>query len=226
MTDVQVSASIMCGRLGELDAELDRLAAGGVDSIHVDVMDGHFVPNLTFGPDVVRAIRRRTALEVHAHMMVTNPESYVDALASAGADAYLFHIEAARHPLRLAQRITESGMVPGIAVNPTTPLEFLRDIQTPILLLMSVEPGFAGQQWVPTTAERLERARDYVADGTLVGIDGNVSIANVSLASARGATLFVCGTSSLFTGDDDYQSAVAAVRTAARERSPTSTATP
>jgi ribulose-phosphate 3-epimerase len=223
MTGVQVSASIMCSRLGELDAELDRLAAGGVDSIHVDVMDGHFVPNLTFGPDVVTAIRRRTALEVHAHMMVTNPESYVDALATAGADAYLFHIEAARHPLRLIQQITESGMVPGIAVNPTTSLEFLRDVHVPIVLLMSVEPGFAGQQWVPATARRVEQARGIVDDGVLVGVDGNVSVANVSLASARGATLFVCGTSSLFTGDTDYESAVAAVRAAAGERSPAST---
>jgi ribulose-phosphate 3-epimerase len=224
MTSVHISASIMCGRLGELDAELDRLAAGGVDSIHVDVMDGHFVPNLTFGPDMVSAIRHRTTLDVHAHMMVTNPESYVDSFAAAGADAYLFHIEAARHPIRLIQQIAQSGMVPGIAVNPTTSLEFLRDVQAPILLLMSVEPGFAGQQWVPATAQRLERVRDLVADDVLVGIDGNVSLARVSLASERGARLFVCGTSSLFTGDHDYDSAVAAVRAAARERSPASTA--
>ncbi len=224
MTAVQVSASIMCGRLGELDAELDRLAAAGVDSIHVDVMDGHFVPNLTFGPDVVSAIRRRTTLAVHAHMMVTDPGSYVDTFAAAGADAYLFHIEAARHPLRLIEQINRAGMVPGIAVNPATPLEFLRDVQAPILLLMSVEPGFAGQQWVPATAQRLERARDLVAPDVVVGIDGNVSVASVSLASERGATLFVCGTSSLFQADNDYERAVAAVRSAARERSQVQTA--
>jgi ribulose-phosphate 3-epimerase len=214
MTQCQVSASIMCGRLGELAADLRRLELAGVDSIHIDVMDGHFVPNLTFGPDVVKAISAATTLSLHAHMMVTNPEAFVDKLADAGANVYLFHIEAARYPLRLMEQITCAGMVPGIAVNPSTPLSFLSDIDIPIVLLMSVEPGFAGQRWVQATEQRLQRARALLPPDTVVGIDGNVTLANVALTSSLGASLFVCGTSSLFTGTVDYKDAVTAVRAA------------
>jgi ribulose-phosphate 3-epimerase len=211
---VHVSASIMCGRLGALAADIRELEQADVDSIHIDVMDGHFVPNLTFGPDVVRAIRDSTRLPLHVHMMVTNPEDHVDLFAEAGADLFLFHIEASRYPIRLMEQIVRAGMRPGISVNPSTPLSFLSDIQAPFVLLMSVEPGFAGQRWVPATAGRVARTRDLVAPDTAVGVDGNLTTANVSLASQAGATLFVCGTSSLFGGVTDYPSAVTAVRAA------------
>ena len=211
---MHVSASIMCGRLGALAADIRELEQADVDSIHIDVMDGHFVPNLTFGPDVVRAIRDSTRLPLHVHMMVTNPEDHVDRFAEAGADLFLFHIEASRYPIRLMEQIVRAGMRPGISVNPSTPLSFLRDIQAPLVLLMSVEPGFAGQRWVPATAGRVARTRDLVAPDTAVGVDGNLTTANVSLASQAGATLFVSGTSSLFSGVTDYPSAVTAVRAA------------
>jgi ribulose-phosphate 3-epimerase len=210
-----VSASIMCGRLGELADDLHELEMAGVDSIHVDIMDGHFVPNLTFGPDIVRTISSSTRLPIHAHMMVTKPEAFVGKMADAGAAAYLFHIEAAPFPLRLIEQVTQAGMVPGIAINPSTPLSFLRDVEAPIVLLMSVEPGFAGQRWVPSTAMRLERVRALLSRDVVVGVDGNVTPENVALAAKRGATLFVCGTSSLFTTDHDYADAVASIRAAA-----------
>jgi ribulose-phosphate 3-epimerase len=215
-----VSASIMCGRLGALAADVRELEDANVDSIHIDIMDGHFVPNLTFGPDVVRAIREATRLPLHVHMMVTNPDAHVDRFAEAGADIFLFHIEASRYPIRLMEQVMSAGMRPGISVNPSTPLSFLGDIDAPIVLLMSVEPGFAGQRWVPATAERVARARDLVASETTIGVDGNLTTANAALASKRGATLFVCGTSSLFGGDTDYPSAVAAVRAAAGSAAP------
>jgi ribulose-phosphate 3-epimerase len=205
----------MCGRLGALAADALELEQADVDSIHIDVMDGHFVPNLTFGPDVVRVIRDSTRLPLHVHMMVTNPEDHVDRFAEAGADVFLFHIEASRYPIRLMEKITRAGMRPGLSVNPSTPLSFLPDVQPPFVLLMSVEPGFAGQRWVPATAERVARARDLVAKDTTIGVDGNLTTANVSLASRGGATLFVCGTSSLFSGVTDYPSSVAAIRAAA-----------
>lgn len=224
MPDVRVSASIMCGRLGELDAELARLELGGVDSIHVDIMDGHFVPNLTFGPTIIEAIRHATTVELHAHMMVTDPQTYVTEIANAGADVYFFHIEAAPYPLRLIEQITQAGMVAGVAVNPSTPLDFLRDVPASVVLMMSVEPGFSGKRWVPATAHRLERARQMLPSDVVIGVDGNVTIENAALAGKLGATLFVCGTSSLFRGQTDYRDAVAAVRAAAAAPTPSTPA--
>jgi ribulose-phosphate 3-epimerase len=209
-----VSASIMCGRLDALGDDLRDLQEAGVDSVHVDVMDGSFVPNLTFGPDMVAAMRQSTTMDLHGHMMVEHPDRYVSVFADAGLDVYLFHIEATRYPLRLIDQITEAGMVAGIAVNPSTPLSFLRDVGAPYLLIMSVEPGFAGQRWVPATLDRIQRARHLIGGAAVIGVDGNVSTEKVRAAASAGASLFVCGTSSVFTGRGGYQQAVAAVREA------------
>jgi ribulose-phosphate 3-epimerase len=204
----------MCGRLDRLGEDLRELAAAGVDSVHIDIMDGHFVPNFTFGPDVVAAIDDATTMPLHAHMMVEDPAAYVQPFADAGTDVYLFHIEAARYPLRLMEQVTEAGMVPGIAVNPSTPLDFLRDVQAPYLLVMSVEPGFAGQRWQPATEDRLRRVRELVADDVVVGIDGNVSLERVAGTVPLGVSMFVCGTSALFTGQRSYAEAMTALRAA------------
>ncbi|MCW2643269.1 MAG: ribulose-phosphate 3-epimerase [Dactylosporangium sp.] len=214
MPAIHVSASIMCGRLDELGAELRELEAAGVDSVHIDIMDGHFVPNFTFGPDVVAAINDATTMPLHAHMMVSDPGAYVRPFADAGADVYLFHIESTRYPLRLIEQVTEAGMVAGIAVNPSTPLSFLQDVQAPYILVMSVEPGFAGQRWTPATEDRLKRVRDLVADNVVIGIDGNVTLDRVAGTTPLGVSMFVCGTSALFTGERSYSKAVAAVRAA------------
>ena len=211
-----VSASIMCGRLADIAADLNVLEAAGVDSIHVDVMDGHFVPNLGFSPDLVAAMNEVTTLPLHAHMMVSNPAAFVDAFAEAGTDVYVFHVEATRFPHRLIRQIRERGMSPGVAINPGTPVDFLRGLDVAHVLLMSVEPGFAGQPWEPVTADRLRRLRDVLTADITVGVDGNVSLAHAALAADLGASLFVCGTASLFTGTNDYRAAVAAMRTATR----------
>jgi ribulose-phosphate 3-epimerase len=208
---VHISASIMCADQGALDREVKRLEQAGVDSIHIDVMDGHFVPNLTFGPAAVAAIRRATDLPLHLHMMVANPEDLVPPFAEAGGDLYFFHLEADRYPLRLAATVSRRGMVPGVAVNPFTPIAPLMDLSLSHVLVMAVEPGFAGQSWVPNTDRRIKELRAGVGEKVSIGVDGNVTLDHAATARLNGASIFVCGTSSLFTADG-YEVAVRRMR--------------
>lgn len=209
---LDISASVMCGQLGALAHDVRALEDGGVDSLHVDVMDGHFVPNMTFGPDVTASIVAATTKPVHVHMMVEEPARYVESFADAGADVFIFHIEAERYPARLANSISDRGMVPGIAINPSTPLSFLRDTPAETVLIMTVEPGFAGQRWMPGSIERIAEARELLGNDVVLGVDGNVTPEHAGAAASAGATLFVCGTSSLFFGQSDYTAALDNVR--------------
>jgi ribulose-phosphate 3-epimerase len=209
---MDISASIMCGRVGALAEEGRLLAEAGVDSIHVDIMDGHFVPNLLFGPEIVRALDDATDVPLHAHLMVTSPGSYVEPCADAGTDVFMFHIEAEPFPLRLMERVANAGMTPGIAVNPATPLDFLRHLSAPYVLVMSVEPGFAGQKWIASGLDRIAEVRSLVGDDVIIGVDGNVSPEKAALARDAGASLFVCGTSSVFRPQVDYRTTVADMR--------------
>jgi ribulose-phosphate 3-epimerase len=212
-----LSASAMCASLTALGEDIQALESAGIDSIHIDVMDGHFVPNLTFGPDVVKAVRAATALPLHVHLMVSEPGWILAPMADAGCDVCFFHLEADRYPYRLVKRIGELGMSPGVAVNPATPIEAVAGLEVPYILVMTVEPGFAGQQWLPTGTDRVRRARSLAGPATVIGVDGNVSVANARLAAEAGASLFVCGTSVLFGADRDYRAAVRVLRSALKD---------
>lgn len=213
---VQLAASLMCARLTELGREMDRLELAGIDAWHIDIMDAHFVPNLALSPDIVRAIRPMTVLPIHAHLMVDAPEAQLAALADGGTDVVFFHIESTRHPLRLAGRIAERGMTPGIAINPATPLPDLPELLgLPHILLMAVEPGFAGQAWVPSSVDRVQRLRATAGQTTQIHVDGHIDSATLGTMWRAGATGFVCGSSGLFTGPNaDYGAELARLRAA------------
>ncbi len=210
---VHLSASMMCSRLGSLTAEIRRLEHAGIDSFHFDVMDGHFVPNLGFSSDVLRSLRAATALPFHVHAMVDNPEAYLDQMAAAGCDTYVFHLEATRYPRRMVERVHAAGLKCGIAINPGTPLDYLGDGNgADLVLIMGVEPGFASQRWFLASPQRVGAVRDRVARETELGLDGHVDSETGPMAEKAGATLFVCGTSGLFQQPSGYATNVLRLR--------------
>jgi len=209
-----LSASLMCARLAELGVEVERLERAGVDSFHVDVMDGHFVPNIALSLDTVAAIRPLTRLPIHVHLMTETPERYVQPAADGGADVLFFHLEATHAPLRLAAAIEAAGMSPGMALSPHTVLPDLPELLSlPHVLVMSVEPGFAGQGWVASTPSRVARLREQVGVHCVITVDGNVNEQTIPVMWQAGADNFVGGSSGLFTSPDaDYIERAEALR--------------
>jgi ribulose-phosphate 3-epimerase len=199
----EISASLMCARLLRLGAELAELKSAGIDSIHLDLMDGHLVPNLGFSLDLVAAVCAETSLPVDAHLMVERPQMYVGELAKAGVRRCFFHVEAAEPTL--AAEIIDAGMVPGAAISPGTPVEVLGGFDVPSVLVLSVPPGFAGQRWATGTEGRVASVPAISGKSTVVGVDGNVNGTHARAAAAAGATLFVAGTASIFSRRGSYR---------------------
>ena len=208
----RVAASILAADFGRLDDEIRAVQDAGADWIHVDVMDGHFVPNLTIGPLVVEAIRKCTTLPLDVHLMIENPERYIADFARAGADHLLVHEEACSHLHAVVQDIRRQNMRAGVALNPATALGtvevILPDID--ILLIMSVNPGFGGQKFIESALDKLSAAarkrRERELD-FLIEVDGGVKTDNVGRVAAAGAEVLVVGTG-LF-GTEDYRRTVA-----------------
>jgi len=193
---IQVVASILAADLTRLGEQVREAAAAGVDRIQVDVMDGHFVPNLTFGPDVVAAVRRAAPnLPIEAHLMVERPEVLVPAIAAAGASHILIQVESTPSLYRAVIAVREAGAEPGLALNPGTPVEALRELAAHVSMVnvMTVEPGFGGQRFIPTSPEKLRRVR-LLAPELAIEVDGGIDADTAPLVAEAGATLLVAGT--------------------------------
>jgi ribulose-phosphate 3-epimerase len=216
-----LSASILNADFAELGAEVRRAADGGVESIHLDVMDGHFVDNLTLGPVVVGSVRAHTELPFHSHLMISRPLAYAERFAEAGSDLIVFHVEADDDPRAVIAEIERAGKRPGIALNPETPAEavlpFLDAVD--LLLVMTVHPGWGGQAFIHDVLPKMSALRDEIARRDLelpIGVDGGVNLETIGAAHGAGGSVLVVG-SALYSTAGDLAPAVAALRAAATD---------
>lgn len=213
---IKVAPSILSADFSRLSEEIKAVEAAGADIIHIDVMDGHFVPNITIGPLIVEAARRSTKLPLDVHLMITNPELYIADFAKAGADYITVHVETAFHLDRLVQSIKEhKGVKAAVALNPATPLTSLDYVLSNVdmVLIMSVNPGFGGQAFIPSALEKIAWLRKRIDDRGLkaeIEIDGGVKPANAIEIIKAGADILVAG-SAVF-GTKDYTAAIRGIR--------------
>ncbi len=202
----QIAPSILSADFMRLGEEIHAAEEAGADLLHIDIMDGHFVPNITIGPAIVAAIRKITRLPLDVHLMIENPDKYLPNFADAGADYLTVHAEAAVHLHRTVQWIREKGIKAGVSINPATPVSQLESIIADIdlVLLMSVNPGFGGQKFIPATMEKIRKVREMIrASGShaLIEIDGGVKQDNAKEIADAGADILVMGSAFFESGD-------------------------
>jgi len=205
---VWIAPSILSADFKRLGEEVKLAEEAGADLIHVDVMDGHFVPNITIGPLVVEAVKNSTNLPLDVHLMIVSPERYVKDFVTAGADYLVVHVEACTHLHRTVWQIKELGVKAGVALNPATPLCLVEDLleDLDLILIMSVNPGFGGQKFIPFCLEKIKKAKSLIKEKglkTLVEVDGGVKLENAKVIAEAGADILVMG--SAFFGSKDYK---------------------
>ncbi len=201
-----LAPSILSSDLSNIEKQIKLVEGNGADWIHCDVMDGHFVPNLTFGPIVVKAVRKVTNLPLDVHLMIDNPDEFLEDFVKAGADHILVHFEAVIHLNRTINRIKELGAKAGVVINPSTPVQSVRDVAEYMdqLLVMSVNPGFGGQSFIPNSLRRIKEAvelRNQMDAGFLIEVDGGIDSSNIKQVLNAGCDVFVSG-SSIFKSEN------------------------
>ena len=215
---IKIAPSILSADFSRLGDEVRRAEEAGADIIHLDIMDGHFVPNLTFGPIIVKAIRSHTKLPFHVHLMVEKPEDYIERVVEAGGDLVIVHVEACTHLQRVLSMIRDLGARSGVALNPATPLttiEYVLD-DLDLILIMSVNPGFGGQEFIPSVLPKIRRARRRVVKRGLemeIAVDGGVNVETAPKVVEAGADVLVAGTAVF--GKPNLKKAIQELREAA-----------
>lgn len=212
---MKISPSILSADFTRLGEEIKAVEEAGADYIHIDVMDGHFVPNITIGPLIVEAARRATKLPLDVHLMIENPERYIPEFVKAGSDIITVHVEATDHLHRAVQQIKELGIRAGVSMNPSTPTSTIAHVidDIDLALVMSVNPGFGGQSFIPAALKKIKEVRDILdtaGSKAELQVDGGIKIENIKAAFDAGADVFVAG-SAVF-GSDDYKATIAAMR--------------
>jgi ribulose-phosphate 3-epimerase len=215
MQEIMIAPSILSADFGRLAAEIQAVEEAGADVIHVDVMDGHFVPNITIGPPVVAGIRPTTDLPLDVHLMIANPDQYLENFADAGADWITVHVETCPHLHRTIGRIKELGKKAGAVLNPATSLTTLDLIldDLDLVMLMSVNPGFGGQSFIPSSLNKIRQLRGMIEERNLsvgIEVDGGVGPATITEVAGAGANIFVAG--SAVYGEDDYDRIIGELR--------------
>jgi len=206
---VRIAPSVLSADIGRLGEQIERAVAGGADWLHVDVMDGHFVPNLTFGAAMVRALKRLTSVPLDVHLMVERPEHYLGEFADAGASVFTFHPEATVHVQRHLATARQLGMHAGLAFNPSSPLSVLDEVldDVDVVLIMSVNPGYGGQSYIPQSTDKIRRARELLdrrGSPAALEVDGGITGDTIAEAWGAGADTFVAGTAVFGAADPGH----------------------
>lgn len=200
----KLTASLVCANMLKLGEEVEQMEIGGIDSIHFDVMDGLFVPRWGLHPEMLKAVKSKTKLPVDVHLMVEDVEPYINEFAQAGAEYFAPHIEPVKHIHRVVKKIRESGMKPGVALNPGTPLNVLDAIidDLDIVVLMAINPGIVGHKLIPSAIQKISALKKYIGNRKiLIQIDGGVTFETAPIMLANGADMLVCGSSTIFKPD-------------------------